>query len=785
MVKPLISREELLKRKKAQDLAKGIGGKGSATVTSVDKGTLVSAPSLQEGKERQILINKPQAVEKTTTQSVGKDAPTRWTLQTTASGSFICVKDPNGQFATSAECMTAREAGQQQQQQQKTEEFTAEQVAAAEKTAKEKEEELKQLEEQRKKGLRGQIETAKEAAELKIEQQQQQADIAQRQAQAQAVGLGAFGATTAAAQAAGVGAREELGRAQTVAEFNIQQINTTRDQQQRIIQKELARGEKADAEKILNAQTALKEADIQLQRETIAAEEGSLVAVVEAAGDTLGTMTDEELDALADEHGISSNLLKLKRDNIALQTTTQQQQVEAAEIKSRDTVITSMISGGALTGLTTEQISNISQGSSFTPGDLALFQKRQEEINKMDAVERVGEQAKLNAEIANKKASTQKAVVETQKILSEVTGSTALTNVPTALGSTTMIDSVGKFGVIPSLEGTDTSKIGNGNIIIGSDFTDGLDIDGFNGQELLAPTSLVGGKIKELNTGVDEGGFGTNIVIEDERGREWRFSHLQEGSLKGLSVGSDINQGDNIGKIGTTGRVFPGPNGGDGSHVDISVEELGIRLNAQNVEQILNLGSRAFTKLNTEELKERDTQVKSFTANPDVKAFNEASSQARDLVSSMNQAGGAGDMAGIFQFMKTLDPASVVRESEFKSAASTSGAADWRNMLDVLNEGDLLTPTQRVNFKKLAKQFIANKARDYNEVYDEHTNRLKRQRIPVSQFVTNRADSLLKQLNITTTEFEGVSNEDFLSQGQQNNSSFFGGIQFTATGREG
>jgi len=350
-----------------------------------------------------------------------------------------------------------------------------------------------------------------------------------------------------------------------------------------------------------------------------------------------------------------------------------------------------------------------------------------------------------------------------------------------------MNDNVGKFGVIPSLIGTDTSKIGNGNIILGSDFTDGLDIDGTNGQALKAPTALVGGKIKELNTGTENAGFGVNIVIEDERGREWRFSHLKEGSLDGLTTGSLIGQGDNIGKIGTTGRVFPGPNGGDGSHVDISVEELGIRLDAQNVEQILNLGARAFTKLNTEELKERDTQVNLFTANPDVKAFNTAASQARDLVSSLNQGGGAGDMAGIFQFMKTLDPASVVRESEFESAAQTSGVLDWRDISSRLNEGIILTDVQKVNFKKLAKQFIANKSRDYNDIYNDHTNRLKRQRIPVSQFVTNRADSLLKQLNITTTEFEGVSNEDFLSQGEgaQDNTSYFSGIQFTATGQEG
>lgn len=45
----------------------------------------------------------------------------------------------------------------------------------------------------------------------------------------------------------------------------------------------------------------------------------------------------------------------------------------------------------------------------------------------------------------------------------------------------------------------------------------------------------------------------------------------------------------------------------------------------------------------------------------------------RNLESSLNSVTGAGDMSAIFQFMKSLDPNSVVRESEFEMAAKTTG----------------------------------------------------------------------------------------------------------------
>jgi len=44
-------------------------------------------------------------------------------------------------------------------------------------------------------------------------------------------------------------------------------------------------------------------------------------------------------------------------------------------------------------------------------------------------------------------------------------------------------------------------------------------------------------------------------------------------------------------------------------------------------------------------------------------------------------------MAAVFQFMKTLDPTSVVRESEYMAAAESAGKiSKWKNMYNKLSK---------------------------------------------------------------------------------------------------
>jgi hypothetical protein len=86
--------------------------------------------------------------------------------------------------------------------------------------------------------------------------------------------------------------------------------------------------------------------------------------------------------------------------------------------------------------------------------------------------------------------------------------------------------------------------------------------------------------------------------------------------------------------------------------------------------------------------------------------FNDISAGHKKLIASLEAQTGVGDMSAIFAYMKMLDENSVVRESEFQSAQSTSGL--YQSLLTKYNQlkaGNMLSPTQRTEFMNLANQF--------------------------------------------------------------------------------
>lgn len=111
-----------------------------------------------------------------------------------------------------------------------------------------------------------------------------------------------------------------------------------------------------------------------------------------------------------------------------------------------------------------------------------------------------------------------------------------------------------------------------------------------------------------------------------------------------------------------------------------------------------------------------------FRNNTLVKEFEWAMNQIWQLQSALADASWAWDMSAIFTFMKTLDPSSVVRESEFESAAATAWVLNWRSILQSVEksmDGKFLTPQQRKDFKKIAIEFIKTKANNYQLKYNE------------------------------------------------------------------
>lgn len=77
------------------------------------------------------------------------------------------------------------------------------------------------------------------------------------------------------------------------------------------------------------------------------------------------------------------------------------------------------------------------------------------------------------------------------------------------------------------------------------------------------------------------------------------------------------------------------------------------------------------------------------------------------IQTSAQDDSGAGDIALVTSFMKMLDPGSVVRETEFATAANAGGLlARLSTIADRVESGQFLTENQRADFERLAGQYL-------------------------------------------------------------------------------
>lgn len=138
-----------------------------------------------------------------------------------------------------------------------------------------------------------------------------------------------------------------------------------------------------------------------------------------------------------------------------------------------------------------------------------------------------------------------------------------------------------------------------------------------------------------------------------------------------------------------------------------------------------------------------------FKGNSIVTEFEESINQIEQLQIALNDTSGVWDMSAIFTFMKTLDPTSVVRESEFNSAANTAWvlnpSAIWQK-LEKSMDWKFLTDQQRQDFKKIAIQFIKTKANNYNIKYDELARNYNNAWIDSQWLPTNMAEKVISEL---------------------------------------
>jgi len=112
----------------------------------------------------------------------------------------------------------------------------------------------------------------------------------------------------------------------------------------------------------------------------------------------------------------------------------------------------------------------------------------------------------------------------------------------------------------------------------------------------------------------------------------------------------------------------------------------------------------------------------SLTANNIFKSYEPVATNFQGIVdsfarvqASVEDPSAAGDLALIFNFMKILDPDSVVRESEFATAQNAGGVDDrTRGLYNRIIDGKRLSTRQRKDFETRAGKLFHSKERQFS-----------------------------------------------------------------------
>lgn len=96
----------------------------------------------------------------------------------------------------------------------------------------------------------------------------------------------------------------------------------------------------------------------------------------------------------------------------------------------------------------------------------------------------------------------------------------------------------------------------------------------------------------------------------------------------------------------------------------------------------------------------------------------------------------AGDLSFIYQYMKMLDPGSVVREGEFATAQNAAGVPQRiANMYNRIVSGERLSPAQRQEFLATAQGLADAATRRIDSVRSDTTAKAKRRGLDVSNII--------------------------------------------------
>lgn len=109
------------------------------------------------------------------------------------------------------------------------------------------------------------------------------------------------------------------------------------------------------------------------------------------------------------------------------------------------------------------------------------------------------------------------------------------------------------------------------------------------------------------------------------------------------------------------------------------------------------------------------------------------------IAASAQDPSAAGDLAMVFNYMKMLDPGSVVRESEYATAANAAGVPDRiRNIYNRVLSGERLAEDQRADFLDRAQRIYREAATGYKKREGNYRTKAQQFNLDPETVIINR-----------------------------------------------
>lgn len=174
------------------------------------------------------------------------------------------------------------------------------------------------------------------------------------------------------------------------------------------------------------------------------------------------------------------------------------------------------------------------------------------------------------------------------------------------------------------------------------------------------------------------------------------------------------------------------------------------------------------TEKATRKKEKRETTTglrKEFTALPEVKEFSKVRAAYNKVKEAGEDPSPAGDISLIFNYMKILDPGSVVREGEFATAQQATGVpGKIVNFYNQVVDGTRLSPTQRQDFLNQSRNAARAQFTGLGEQIDRYRGIAERNKLPVEDILPENLVAIEEELStpITTppdtNQNQGASN---------------------------